>query len=155
MTARGIRANNPGNIRKGENWRGLAKWVDMSMCQRTEKDFCVFIAPIYGIRALARLMLTYQNKYKLNTVHKIISRYAPSSENNTKSYSEHVAHSMGLQDAGTVIDVTDFDTMHDLIVAIIRHENGSQPYTHEIDDGILLAGVIPSVNDPNQARLAA
>ncbi len=44
MTAsRGIRNNNPGNIRRGDDWLGL---VQADKC--TDKDFCQFTAP--GIR---------------------------------------------------------------------------------------------------------
>ena len=47
---RGIRNNNPGNIRHGANWQGLnPKGRDI------DSAFCVFTAPIYGIRALAKV----------------------------------------------------------------------------------------------------
>ena len=140
MTSRGIRNNNPGNLEKGEKWRGLAKWSSMTAAQKNEKRFCVFIAPIYGIRALARVMLSYRRK-GYRTVHQIINRYAPTSENNTKSYARHIAYKLGLHDEHEEIDVTDAETMRILIEAIIYHENGDCPYTdNEIPDGILIAG---------------
>ena len=43
--ARGERNNNPGNIRHGAKWQGLAS-------TQTDKDFCQFISPEYGIRAI-------------------------------------------------------------------------------------------------------
>jgi len=113
----------------------------MTVAQKNEKSFCVFICPIYGIRALCRVLTTYQKRYELKTVHQIISRYAPSSENNTKSYSSHVAHKLGLHSEHDEIDVTDPETMRALVESIIYHENGDNPYTHEVDDGMLLAGI--------------
>ena len=42
MPARGIRNNNPGNIRKGEKWKGLSPI-------QNDSSFCVFKSPEYGI----------------------------------------------------------------------------------------------------------
>ena len=140
MTSRGLRNNNPGNIRKGSQWRGLAHWSEMTAAQKNEKEFCVFICPVYGIRALCRVMLTYRKK-GYRTAYEIINRYAPSSENNTKSYSSHISHRMGLQSEHEEIDVTDPEIMRVLIESIVYHENGDNPYTHEIEDGMLLAGI--------------
>ena len=67
--ARGERNNNPGNIRHGAKWQGLAS-------TQTDKDFCQFISPEYGIRAIYKLIQTYQKKYGLNTIKTIIYRYA-------------------------------------------------------------------------------
>ena len=69
---RGIRNNNPGNIRHGANWQGLnpnGRIIDPA--------FCVFTAPIYGIRALAKVLINYKKIHGLNTVRQIVSRYAP------------------------------------------------------------------------------
>lgn len=51
--ARGERNNNPGNIRHGSKWQGLS-------AEQTDKDFCQFISPEYGIRAIYKLLQTYQ-----------------------------------------------------------------------------------------------
>ena len=140
MTARGIRNNNPGNIRVGDDWRGLAEWADMTASQKNEKSFCVFIAPVYGIRALARLLLTYQLRYSLDTVRLIIDRYAPDTENDTNAYAEHVAIQTGFG-IDESISLREPQKMHKMLSAIITHENGSNPYTHEIEDGMVLAGL--------------
>ena len=71
---RGIRNNNPGNIRWGSAWQGLK--VDG---KEQDKDFCVFIAPEYGIRAMCKILLNYSRLYKINTVAGIIHRWAPPS----------------------------------------------------------------------------
>ena len=53
---RGIRNNNPGNIRRnGDPWQGLAK-------EQNDREFFTFKSAVYGIRALARLLITYQDK---------------------------------------------------------------------------------------------
>ena len=120
--ARGIRNNNPGNIRWGDDWDGL-----VPKSQRTDKSFCQFTAPEYGIRAMIIILRNYEKKYGLNTVRKIINRWAPPVENDTEAYVNSVAKQVGV-DADKVIDVTDSRVMIPLLEAIITHENGSQPY---------------------------
>lgn len=132
---RGIRNNNPGNIRHGDAWQGLAE-------QQTDSSFCVFRSPEYGIRALAKVLLNYEKKYGLNTVRKIVSRYAPENENDTDAYIKSVAGQLGV-DADEPITVRDKATLLVLVKAIIRHENGEQPYSSEILlKGLEMAGVL-------------
>lgn len=85
---RGIRNNNPGNIRRGSSWKGLVPFlVDPTNNQRYyDKSFCQFQSMEYGVRALIVLIRTYFYKHKLCTIEKIIFRYAPLSENNSYSY---------------------------------------------------------------------
>lgn len=85
MTARGIRNHNPGNIRLGAKWRGLAD-------KQTDPAFCVFKSNTYGCRALLKLLRTYVIRYKCTTITKIISRWAPNHENNTSAYILYVAN---------------------------------------------------------------
>lgn len=134
MVARGIRNNNPGNIRHGEHWQGLA-------AVQSDKDFCVFDYPKYGIRALAIILKNYEKKYGLNTIQKIINRYAPPNENDTDSYIESVAGQLGVG-IDDKIDINDKTTMLVLVKAIIRHENGEQPYDNEtLLKGLEMAGI--------------
>ena len=133
MIPRGIRNHNPGNIRHGDKWQGLS-------VEQTDSSFCVFDAPEYGIRALAKILLNYERKYGLNTVRKIINRYAPEVENDTASYVASVAGQLGVT-ADEVIDINDTAVMLVLVKAIIRHENGCQPYDNEVlIKGIRMAG---------------
>lgn len=87
---RGIRNNNPGNIRWGADWQGLKKDGKLQ-----DPSFCVFKSPVWGIRALAKLLKNYQRLYGLNTPRKIINRYAPPNENQTQAYIQSVAHQLG------------------------------------------------------------
>lgn len=127
---RGIRNNNPGNIR-----HGTSRWLGMSSAQ-PDTDYVTFDSPLYGIRAMAKLLTNYQERYGLDTIREIISRWAPPSENITSSYIDNVSKLVGaLPDQK--IDVT--ARLVPLVKAIIQHENGQQPYTDlQIDQGIAL-----------------
>lgn len=136
---RGIRNHNPGNIEKGDPWQGL------SDDQSRDERFAIFGAPEWGIRAIARVLITYQDKHDIRTVQGILRRWAPSFENDTNAYIEHVAEKVKIA-PDTQIDVTDYSVMRPLVEAIIKHENGQQPYKRStIDKGLMLAGIdIPS-----------
>lgn len=117
---RGLRNNNPGNIRKsGDAWQGLAAVQD-------DPAFFKFTDARYGVRALGKILQTYRNKYGLQTVRDIIARWAPSIENNTTSYVSSVARALDVK-PDDVIDV--YARLPELAAAIIKHENGSNPYT--------------------------
>lgn len=125
-TARGIRNNNPGNIRWGDDWKGL-----VPTAQRTDKSFCQFISPEYGIRAMIIILHNYQRKYGLNTVSDIIKRWAPPNENNTQAYINSVAQATGVTPEQR-IDTSDSRFMMNLLQAIVKHENGKQPYSIDV-----------------------
>jgi hypothetical protein len=133
MQTRGERNNNPGNIRHGEPWRGLAD-------VQTDADFCVFIDPKYGFRAMAKVLLSYRLA-GVDTLRGIIERWAPENENNTAAYVAAVAATMGC-DPDVHLDVSDYTQMYPLVCAIVRHENGRNIYLRNtIDAGLALAGV--------------
>ena len=141
---RGIRNHNPGNIERGDPWQGLA--ADQSADDR----FAVFESPRWGIRAIARVLITYQDRRrardgsKIDTVREIIERWAPPHENDTSAYARHVRQRLGLggEEIPGEIDVHDHTVMRPLVEAIILHENGMQPYDDAtIDQGLRLAGV--------------
>jgi len=130
--ARGFRNNNPGNIRVSLTsvWRGLADPVDMKDFQLREKSFCVFREPEWGLRALAILLRKYKTKYGLDTPRKIISRWAPASDNNdVTSYAQQLAKALGIGPDDYVDANKDADLVK-MMRAIARHENGdTPPYT--------------------------
>ena len=127
---RGIRNANPGNLRHStDKWLGEVPGDD--------KAFKTFSDPVYGIRALAKLLLNYERKYGLRTISGIISRWAPSNENDTAAYIDAVARACGVEPF-QVIDVAAY--LPALVPAIIAHENGQQPYTDEqISQAIAMA----------------
>lgn len=120
---RGIRNNNPGNIRHGSNWQGLNP-----NSRNIDPAFCVFTSSVYGIRALAKVLIKYKKIHGLNTVRQIISRYAPPNENQTTAYIQSVAKQLGIV-PDTVIDIEERGILTVFIKAIIRMENGIQPYS--------------------------
>ena len=121
MDALGIRSNNPGNIRAGSvKWHGQ---VGVNI-----HGFVVFDTPRNGLRALAKLLLTYYDKHGLKTVRGIVTRWAPPVENNTPAYIASVALHID-RGADEVLDLHDPDTLDDLVHAIVLHENGYFPYT--------------------------
>lgn len=89
---RGIINNNPANIRRGSNWKGLVPFLTNPSNGQIVKDkrFCQFSEMKYGIRALLVVLRTYHYKHKLNTISKVLHRYAPLSENNTYAYIANV-----------------------------------------------------------------
>lgn len=124
--SRGLRLNNPSNIRHGIKWEGLAP-------DQPDKDFAKFIKPEFGIRAMYKNLLTYRNKYGLNTIAGIINRWAPPSENNTQNYINFVSKRVGISPT-TVLSLSLYP---ELMKAMIHMENGEQPYTNQqINDGI-------------------
>ena len=128
---RGIRNNNPGNIRHGNDWLGLSE-------EQPDRAFCTFVSPEYGLRAIVVILRNYERKYGLRTVGGIINRWAPPNENDTAGYAEHVARRLGVP-ADEEIDVNEY--MAGLVDAIVLHENGVQPYSDEqITEAIRLAG---------------
>jgi hypothetical protein len=157
---RGIRSNNPGNIRVGDPWQGLMPRDQMNDAQKREKEFCVFLEPKWGIRALCRLLIAYKDKHKLDTVRGIITRWAPPKgkvgsktyTQNTEAYIAQVSVALGVSDL-TKIDVYQYDIAKPLVKAIIKHENGVQPYDDDtINEGIRLAGIEVPVKPLSQSR---
>ncbi|NIC03969.1 structural protein [Halomonas sp. DX6] len=128
---RGIRNNNPGNIEyTGTRWQGLDN-------PPSDGRFMRFKSPEYGIRALARVLTTYQTKHGLDYIGGIIQRWAPSHENNSAAYAGFVADRLGVR-ATDRIDVQ--ARMPELVEAIISYENGQQPYSMAtINRGVSMA----------------
>lgn len=123
---RGIRNHNPGNIdRTADRWQGMA--ADQS----SDPRFVVFSEPKWGLRALAKVLLSYQRKYGLRTPAGIIGRWAPPSENDTAAYARQVARALGVG-VDDRIDLQDAATLARILPAIVAHENGQQPYAPDL-----------------------
>ncbi|MEQ9487489.1 MAG: structural protein [Alphaproteobacteria bacterium] len=133
-TPRGLRNHNPGNLRhSSDRWRGMAR-------DQTDNDFVAFEHPVYGIRALARTLLTYQEKYGLRTLRQMVERWAPPVENDTQAYIAHLAALTGVAPDAPIALRDRPQEFGLMVLGIIRHENGAVPYEKAlIDDGILLA----------------
>ncbi len=131
---RGIRNNNPGNIRIGAKWQGLA-------AVQSDPSFAVFVSPEYGMRALAKILVTYYRRYGLRTIREVITRYAPSSENNTAAYIDAVAKHVGAS-PDAPLNLSSRTVLIPMMEAITRHENGQQPYSLALfNKALTMAGV--------------
>lgn len=121
--SRGVRNNNPGNIKAGQGFQGEGT---------PDKDgYATFQSPEDGIRALNIDLHTKFNKDGLNTINDIISKYAPQSDNDTASYIQHVSQQMGVK-PDAKLDLNDPQQLHSMAAAVIRHENNdAMPYSEQ------------------------
>lgn len=144
MTARGLRNNNPLNIR----WNVANKWVGQL---EPDGGFCVFDSPISGIRAGAVLIQAhYDRRYAIN-IEKLIEIWAPPNENDTGAYAATVAKLSGFGVAD-VLDFHSYEHIKPVLMAMIRVECGSQPYSDaQIDAGLARAGIVPAIKPSIQA----
>jgi hypothetical protein len=88
---RGIRNNNPLNIRRSKD-----KWKGMRAVQ-SDAQFCQFESLEWGWRAAFWLLTrTYYHKYRLFTIRAIVQKWAPAIENDTKAYIANVSRLTGI-----------------------------------------------------------
>ncbi len=135
---RGYRNRNPGNIEHvpANKWQGLAD-------PPSDGRFCRFTSHEFGIRALAALLVTYQDRHGLRTVRRIIDRWAPPGENDTGAYVAVVARRVGVG-ADDPVDLHRHDQLRPMVEAIIAHECAGLAYPAAVvDRAMTLAGVPP------------
>jgi len=149
---RGVRNNNPGNIRraKGVTWQGALE-LDPSD-PRFDPDFEVYRTPEMGVRAIVRTLLTYYVHHHLKTVRQIITRWAPPEDhNNTAAYVSAVADECGVHPDQT-LNVDSFAVMRGLVVGIIAHENAGYRYPAAVIDEALRLGGVADAPRPKLAK---
>lgn len=128
QTPRGLRNNNPGNIRLSRTpWQGEV---------RPSKDasFCQFKTMAYGYRALIKLLQNYHNLHRCRTMSDYINRWAPPTENNTSGYIKRVCSELQVP-ASYVPDVNDKSTMCAFAAAISLVENGVPAVMADVETG--------------------
>ena len=106
MEPRGIRNNNPLNIRlSSDKWQGQinpsgngnVNGNGNNSSPKGDAEFVQFYTMEYGWRAaFVILCRTYYGKYGLKTIRDIVSRWAPAKENNTEAYIRHVSDYTGI-----------------------------------------------------------
>ena len=106
MEPRGIRNNNPLNIRlSSDKWQGQinpsgngnVNGNGNNSSPKGDAEFVQFYSMEYGWRAaFVILCRTYYGKYGLKTIRDIVSRWAPAKENNTEAYIRHVSDYTGI-----------------------------------------------------------
>lgn len=123
---RGIRNNNPGNIRmSGSAWVGKVG---------NDGEFEIFDKMENGVRALTILVSNYYYRHGIKTIRGIINRYAPPTENATDSYVNHVAEKAGVNPDEPLPALEPY--LRDIVEAIIYHENGRTIADYDIARGI-------------------
>ncbi|HBD3031001.1 TPA: lytic transglycosylase [Citrobacter koseri] len=129
---RGERNNNPGNL----NFAGQAGATLESPGGR----FARFETAYDGLRALSRQLMLYAGR-GINSVEKIISTWAPASDNNnTAAYIQAVSQRLGV-DPRIALNMNDPQTMSALMSSIIHHENGRNIYSRELIGKAAVAGI--------------
>lgn len=110
-----VKRNNPGNLR---SWGNAA----------TSGGFAVFSTALEGLSAMAGQLRRYGQRH-IDTIDGIINTYAPKSDHNdTAAYIRNVAKRTGF---GTDqhLNLNDPGTLQTLMAAMIKQEQGSNPYT--------------------------
>ena len=115
--SRGLRNNNPGNIRKS----GVKYLGETSIS--SDLEFKQFKTILWGYRAMFVLLHTYRTRYSLDTLEKMIARYAPPSENDTDGYVRYVSLWSGIA-RDRIINTLDGNAMIPVVSAMSRMENG-------------------------------
>lgn len=129
---RGERNNNPGNL----NFAGQAG----ATLERPGGRFARFETAFDGLRALSRQLVLYAGR-GINSVEKIISTWAPASDNNnTAAYIQAVSQRLGVNPQAA-LNINDPQTMSALMSSIIHHENGRNIYSKELIGKAAVAGI--------------
>ncbi|MDN5369591.1 MAG: hypothetical protein PWP74_899 [Shewanella sp.] len=134
VVPRGITNNNPLNIRENQftdyAWQG-------EMAEDIDPAFEEFTSPYWGIRAGAKIMKTYRDKYNLTTIRGIVSRWAPPEDNNpTEDYITFVSRNAGFT-PDMPLATDDYPAV---VAAMIHYENGYNPYDDQTISSAVLAG---------------
>lgn len=115
MQPRGIRNNNPLNIKIGNDWLG----------ERPNNDgvFEEFEKMEYGVRAAVIILRRYIIKYGRNNLRKIIHSWSPDGETAERAYMQSVSQWCNLP-LDSPINFNDEDLMCKIVQGMARVENG-------------------------------
>lgn len=130
-TPRGIRNNNPLNIRIGNTWLGERN-------NPTDNAFEEFVSIEYGYRAAFCILRRYIKRYNKNTITAIVSTWAPANENNTQRYIDFVANKMQISPSD-IIDYGDKERMTQLVAAMQLMECGVPADMAKVEKGYDMA----------------
>lgn len=131
IVPRGIRNNNPLNIRIGNTWLGERP-------RPVDKDFEEFVSMEYGLRAAFVILRRYIRRYHKDTIIEVVSTWAPANENDTQRYIDFVAKTM-LLPPDAHFRFEDRETMVRLVSAMARFESGQEVSMNLIYKGYDLA----------------
>lgn len=115
---RGLRNNNPGNIRRNSDvFQGEVN-------PSRDKEFKQFKNMAYGYRAVFKILLNYYRIYRLTTIRKMIGRWAPENENNTSAYVSLVSKYAGIGPDDLIS--YDREQMIRIVAGMSKVENGRE-----------------------------
>lgn len=124
-TVRGVRLNNPLNIRinNANDWLG-------KVYPSSDPEFEQFESAAYGFRAAGKTLQTYQRAHGLNTISQMVSRFAPPVENKTQNYINFVSQKTGIG-AHQEINTENHDQLARIVHAMSIMEVG---HVYSLDD---------------------
>lgn len=125
---RGLRNNNPGNIRRNSD-------VFQGEKTSSDREFKQFKSMAYGYRAIFKILFNYYRNYKLDTIRKMITRWAPPEDNNhTEAYIKTVSGYAGIP-ADDPININNREQMIRIVAGMSRVENGREAEMSDIIAG--------------------
>lgn len=124
---RGLRNNNPGNIRRNSD-------VFQGEKTSSDREFKQFKSMAYGYRAIFKILSNYYRNYKLDTIRKMIGRWAPENENNTNAYIKAVSDYAGIP-ADDPININDREQMIRIVAGMSKVENGREADMSDVITG--------------------
>lgn len=128
MASRGYKNCNPGNIRINSD-KFLGEIIPSG-----DKEFKRFESMAYGYRAMFVILRNYKRNYALDTIRKMIHRWAPENENNTNSYINVVSDRSGIP-ADDPIDTNSKEQMTRIVAAMSYVENGTEADMNDVIAG--------------------
>ena len=139
MKPRGIRNNNPLNIRhSADQWQGVRQ-------EQTDKSFVQFKSMAYGYRAAWKTLQSYYNRFcqqsKAFTIRNIIHRWAPPNENDTQAYICTIVQLSGIEEEENLLppnNVIGYERLSKLLAAMTVMENGIR--TNKVDTEAIFQG---------------
>lgn len=148
LNTSGYKGCNPLNVKVfGNKWRGLIG--------QDERGHAIFSRPEEGIRAGVKVIQTYANKYGLNTIEGILSRFAAADSLTMGAYVDNVSHASGYA-PDEPLDVKNPEVFKKIIPAMIRQEIGDVPYSEEtINEGVQRAFGATTTEEGSVQKLTA
>lgn len=133
-TPRGIRNNNPLNIRhNGDRFLG-------EVVPGRDRAFKQFTSMAYGYRAAFVILGSYLSR-GLNTVEKIIRAWAPPTQNSTESYIAHVVQRSGVG-RNKVLTAESGSEYRKIVAAMCHCENGVPANMADVEAGFRMQSKI-------------
>lgn len=125
---RGIRNNNPCNIRRSKTvWQGEVQGLKGN----TDTAYCQFVSMVMGLRAAFRLLRTYRDQYRIWCIEDIIFRWAPPQDHNdTEAYIAFLEKETGFKRR----NILTFSDYKPVVKAMCKIESNYTPKDDELEE---------------------